>query len=241
MEKKKTKKCSKCGETKVLSEFKKRKDSKSGIAAKCKLCFMSPNARECFLLKQKGKKRCTACKIVKIFEEFYKDRSNPHSQCKECVKAQFRKYYAPNKEKIIKRNKERRKNTPYKKLSEEKKKVVNLRRKLRYKNEPNFKMGIVLRGQINRVLKNNIKTLRAEQLLGAPKKAVMNYLESQFTEGMTWKNHGEWHIDHIIPCASFDLSKEAEQKKCFNYTNLQPLWANDNLRKLAKLDWQPKS
>lgn len=60
---------------------------------------------------------------------------------------------------------------------------------------------------------------------------------------MTWDNHGrgcngkgleEWHIDHIKPCASFDLSKSKEQLKCFNYKNLQPLWAEDNLSKGSK-------
>ena len=61
---------------------------------------------------------------------------------------------------------------------------------------------------------------------------------------MTWDNHGngwygngmnQWHIDHIIPCASFDLSKEEEQYRCFHYTNLQPLWAYDNLSKGNKI------
>ena len=50
---------------------------------------------------------------------------------------------------------------------------------------------------------------------------------------MTWENHGQygWHVDHIKPCALFDLTKIEEQKKCFHYTNLQPLWWRDNIKK----------
>ena len=51
---------------------------------------------------------------------------------------------------------------------------------------------------------------------------------------MTWKNHGIWHVDHIRPCASFDLTKDEEQRECFHYKNLQPLWGPDNLAKGSK-------
>jgi hypothetical protein len=56
---------------------------------------------------------------------------------------------------------------------------------------------------------------------------------------MTWENHGRygWHIDHIRPCASFDLADPEQQRKCFHYTNLQPLWASENMRKGDK--WEP--
>jgi HNH endonuclease. len=56
---------------------------------------------------------------------------------------------------------------------------------------------------------------------------------------MSWDNYGRdgWHIDHIRPCASFDLTDPEQQRQCFHYTNLQPLWAADNIRKGAK--WQP--
>ena len=64
-------------------------------------------------------------------------------------------------------------------------------------------------------------------------------MESQFTLGMNWDNYGrgkgKWNIDHIIPCDSFNLLDEEEQKKCFHYTNLQPLWFEDNLYKANKI------
>jgi hypothetical protein len=64
---------------------------------------------------------------------------------------------------------------------------------------------------------------------------LKNYLEKQFTCGMNWENMGEWHIDHIIPCSSFDLTNIEQQMKCFHYSNLQPLWAKDNLSKSNKI------
>ena len=74
-------------------------------------------------------------------------------------------------------------------------------------------------------------------LLGDSIPNVIKHLEKQFKLGMTWKNFGRdgWHIDHIIPCSSFDLSKLEEQRKCFHYTNIQPLWAVENIKKGAKI------
>ena len=69
-------------------------------------------------------------------------------------------------------------------------------------------------------------------LIGCSIEELKQHLEKQFTLGMNWKNYGYgWHVDHIKPCAFFDFSKEEEQKKCFNYTNLQPLWATENFKK----------
>ena len=70
--------------------------------------------------------------------------------------------------------------------------------------------------------------------LGCDVEKYKCYIEDNFKEGMTWENHGEWHIDHIKPCCSYNLEDEEEQKTCFNYTNLQPLWAIDNLVKGGK-------
>ena len=68
-------------------------------------------------------------------------------------------------------------------------------------------------------------------MLGCTIEEFRDHLESQLTEGMSWDNRNEWHIDHIIPCAAFDLEDAEQQKVCFNYRNLQPLWAADNLKK----------
>ena len=86
----------------------------------------------------------------------------------------------------------------------------------------------------------NYKYSSSVELLGASIPDVIKHLEKQFKQGMTWKNHGKdgWHIDHIRPCASFDLSKLEEQKKCFHYNNLQPLWSVDNIKKGAKLNYE---
>ena len=68
---------------------------------------------------------------------------------------------------------------------------------------------------------------------------LMDYLEGRFTEGMTRDNYGEWHVDHIRPLASFDFTgpdKEEQLHMAWNYTNLQPLWAADNMSKGAKYE-----
>ena len=86
----------------------------------------------------------------------------------------------------------------------------------------------------------NVKSKRTVELLGCTIAELKTYLEAKFTKGMTWENNSlkGWHIDHILPCVSFDLSDPEQQKKCFYYTNLQPLWWYDNLTKRDSLDWQ---
>ena len=101
----------------------------------------------------------------------------------------------------------------------------------RYKTNLNYKLKKVLRARMNMALGHNWKAARTAELLGASIPEVWNHLEKQFQPGMTRKNHGLWHIDHIKPCVTFDLSDPEQQKKCFHYTNLQPLWAFDNISK----------
>lgn len=95
----------------------------------------------------------------------------------------------------------------------------------------NCKLGIRIRKRIWAVLKTNKKSFATEKLLGCSIEQLKQHLENRFKKGMNWANYGKWEIDHIRPCASFDLSKTEEQLKCFHYSNLRPLWKHENRRK----------
>jgi len=90
-----------------------------------------------------------------------------------------------------------------------------------------------LRGRLGSIVKKNgqTKSDTTMKLLGCSLDDFLEHTEKQFKPGMTWENYGKWHIDHIIPCAQFDLSRPYHQRICFHYTNLQPLWAVENLIK----------
>ena len=95
----------------------------------------------------------------------------------------------------------------------------------------NYHVSQRLRTRVYQALKEQCKIGRFSELLGCSIPELRLHLESQFKSGMSWDNYGTWHIDHIRPCASFDLLKPEEQRSCFHFTNLQPLWARDNLKK----------
>ena len=113
------------------------------------------------------------------------------------------------------------------------------------KNPP-YKIAITLRSRTSKAFGaakkhgfNGMKNTKTLNLLGAQSwKQVQHHIESYFSEGMSWDNHGEWHIDHHKPIDWFiknkDFTKEEVQKECFNYLNLRPLWAADNHRKSNK-------
>lgn len=109
--------------------------------------------------------------------------------------------------------------------------------KKKYCNNIQFKLAHLLRGRIWKAIKNNQKTGSAVKDLGCSIQELKVYLESKFTEGMNWDNwsNNGWHIDHIIPLASFDLTNREEFLKACHYTNLQPLWAKDNILKSNKI------
>lgn len=106
--------------------------------------------------------------------------------------------------------------------------------KKRYQEDPYFRTIFLTRSRMSRILRErNIGNKnKYYDLLGCTKNEFIIYFEKLFTEGMSWELMGKYiHVDHIRPCCAFDLTDEDELKKCFHYTNLQPLWAKDNLSK----------
>lgn len=141
-----------------------------------------------------------------------------------------KKYDKINAEKIRDRNK---------KYNREHKTEKNIWSHNYRKTNLNFKITTNLRNQIVRVIRchNTKKHLHTMDLVGCSIAYLKSHVEERFVNGMSWKNYGrkkeQWSIDHIRPCASFDLTKKENQLKCFNYNNLQPLW--------NKLQWSKNS
>lgn len=104
------------------------------------------------------------------------------------------------------------------------------------KTDPAFSIISRLRSRMGIALTKMgaVKASTTMRLVGCSPDQLMAHIQAQFLPGMSWENRNEWHIDHIRPCASFDMLDPEQQQACFHYTNLRPLWASDNLRKGAK-------
>jgi len=183
---------------------------------------------------------------LKKQKEYYENNKEKMS---EYNKERGKKYYNENKEKCNNRSKKNYENNKESylirnKLNKEKNR--DYYRKLfrtwisnKRKTDEEFKIKCAYRNRIRLLIKTQkMKKLNHYiDLLGCTIGELKIHLESQFTDGMNWDNYGKygWHIDHIKPCASFDLTDPEEQKKCFHYSNLQPLWWIDNLKKGSKI------
>jgi len=194
-------------------------------------------------------KKCCKCNEQKNVDEFQIRKNGVLSyRCKACDSVYAKEYYQKNKDKIKNKTAAYRKNKPeymkqyrrdnHDKITVSKRKWIdknrdklNKRERERRKTDIEYKIKKNLRRRVNQVITKGTKSDSTLKLLGCNLLELTKHLEKQFTKGMSWQNYGTWHIDHIKPCASFDLTQESEQKKCFHYSNLQPLWAEDNLRK----------
>lgn len=105
----------------------------------------------------------------------------------------------------------------------------------RYNSDPLFRIRVSLHRRFGMAVLKNHRGSSVMELVGCSLENLRAHLESKFKDGMAWSNHGcgkgMWHIDHIYPCASFDLTDREQQEKCFHYTNLQPLWWFENIAK----------
>lgn len=116
------------------------------------------------------------------------------------------------------------------------KECKNILAKNKYYNNLEYKLTSILRSRLTDALKGKCKSKKTMELIGCNIDILKKYIELKFKDGMNWDNYGKWHIDHVRPCSSFDLTDVKQQEQCFHYTNLQPLWATENLQKGSK--WQ---
>jgi hypothetical protein len=158
----------------------------------------------------------------------YAKRTYPNRR--EKTRRASREYYQRNREHLMQKSKLYRQRQAVKERRNE-----NARN--RRAADPQFALSNSLRRRMNiaiqRVGARRYKSL--EELIGCTVDFLMGYIAAQFKEGMTWDNRRIWHIDHVRPCAKFDLRDPEQQKKCFHYSNLSPEWAIDNIRKAAHL------
>lgn len=151
-----------------------------------------------------------------------------------------RAWYALNKDRLNARRRAKRAANPEpmrascRKAAKKRIALDRVERRARYHTDLQFKLMLNLRSRVRSALKagSALKTAHTKELLGCPVVWLEAWLESLFKPGMTWENHGPvWHIDHVKPCAAFDLRDPEQQKICFHWSNHQPLFALDNIRK----------
>jgi hypothetical protein len=143
---------------------------------------------------------------------------------REAIRAANAAYYQANKERILRKTVQWKKDNPAKFAAQRRKYL---------RNNPRARIANNARDRIRRMIgsQGNARG-RSHKLIGCDADTLCLILEAQFMPGMTWENYGTvWHVDHIIPLATYNLTDPAEQREAFHYTNLQPLWAHDNMAK----------
>jgi hypothetical protein len=181
-------------------------------------------------------KICKKCGIEKEYCEFNKDKYSKDGfryRCRQCTKSEYKNFYYSNLEREIERQVSYQRNN-----KETINKKRNDRHRNRYKNDILYKLKITLRNRMKNYLnqKNiDLEIDRTYKVIGCTPKELKLHLEKQFEEDMSWENYGHtgWHIDHIIPL--FLAETKEDVFRLSHYSNLQPLWCDENYKKGKKI------
>lgn len=168
-----------------------------------------------------AKGMCSGC----CSREWRKNNLERNNACR-------REWYERNKDKEIAKAKKWNKENPDKVAASTSKYVKSSNYYTeRYHTDIEFRLRVILRNRLLQSVKTNARAGSAVQDLGCTINEFKDYLELKFTPGMTWENIGDWHIDHIQPLSKYNLEDIEQFKQACHYTNLQPLWKEDNLKK----------
>lgn len=200
--------CLKCRHKKSFQEFTQTKNGREYFHSRCHECLVKTSLR------------CFKCEEIKPISSFHKNKDLKRGyqhKCKACrgfghLENQGTTFFARNKEEIYAQRKARRESDPF------------------------FKLSSALRSRLWKALKSNkwFKNSNFSKYIGCNKETLISHIESQFKPGMNWQNHSHsgWHIDHIVPLSHATSAEELY--KLSHYSNLQPLWASENMAKKKK-------
>jgi hypothetical protein len=234
------KKCKKCNEEKNICDFSKNINSKDNLNRICKECDKI-KSRE-YRLKNPEKVSISNKKTrIKHLDKYKSKSKQYYEKNKDNILIKVKEYYKNNKDKykitksIYHKNNKEKLNKRAKEYGKKNRTLLSEKDKLRRKSDPLFRTIRYIRNRINKYIKqkNYKKNSKSFEIVGCSPENLKKYLENKFTDGMCWDLMGSHiHIDHIVPLSS--ANTEEELYKLCHYTNLQPLWAKDNLSKSNK-------
>jgi Uri superfamily endonuclease len=219
-----SKKCTKCFKMLPLTDYyiDKTPLTKVGYLAKCKACckIYQDNKKKNDIDITITHKICSICNENKLISEYYKSYRHKDGYFKWCGSCHDERVKNKEYNPKIKRTKEYM--IAYKKKQED---------------NPIYQIKHTLRTNLNGRLDNTKKLYRTLEYVGCTLEFFKKWIEYNFDKNMSWDNRkNNWHIDHIMPCASYDLSKQEQIHICYNWTNLRPLDKTENILKASKID-----
>lgn len=233
------KQCSKCGRSKPVTEFYKARDGLLGVRADCKQCC---RARALQWHRGNPERTKENCKKFRIENPNY--MSAWYNNNKEKVNDRASKWHKEHPDKVSKKTKKwRDKNPDYYSVWHKKNPGKHSLYSKNYRDkkileDPRYKLDEAISSGVRRGLKLGGKSGRSTYiLLGYTSEALKSHLEKQFRNGMSWENYGEWHVDHIIPLSAhnYETPDDPDFKRAWALENLQPLWADENMKKGSKI------
>ena len=236
-----TKKCSKCGIEKDTTEFHSAKRNRDGLRGWCKSCVR--DYAQTHKDKNNESKRRNAYKHKEYHKEYVKKWKKTESYKKWWNEYKKTSKYKEMIHRLTTSEEHKRKVNEKRRNNIEEYRIKERERERKMRENPQYRAFRSCRARLGVILKR-YKTKKCDRLInliGCSPEFLFKYLESQWRDGMTWDNYGlgrgKWVIDHIIPCEQFKPFTPELQKQCFHYTNLRPLWWEENAAKSDKLDF----
>lgn len=248
--------CTKCGQTLPLSEYTKDSRGKYGRSARCRSCarkyaqdnrvrisevalqryhrlqepIRQERAERRVAAVTSPTKECSRCGTV-YEKSFFKKRKSSvdglHGHCRLCCNELNRIHRKNNPEMAAAWSAKWAANNP----------EIRREKYRRWLRKPKNRVHMAITARVYERLKTGKGGRRTEELLGYSFDELVRHIELQFLQGMSWENYGSWHVDHIIPLSSFDISTREDPavRQAWALSNLRPLWAHDNLSKGCRI------